>query len=81
MKNILTINTIKNSKGFGAPYIGDNCYIGSGAKIIGNVKIGNNVRIGSNCVIFEDIPDNSTVVMQKPRIIVKQNTDNKFYMR
>lgn len=74
-------NTIKNSKGFGAPYIGDNCYIGSGAKIIGNVKIGNNVRIGSNCVIFEDIPDNSTVVMQKPRIIVKQNTDNKFYMR
>lgn len=53
----------------GAPTIGDNCYIGVGAKIIGNIKIGNNVRIGANCVVIEDIPDNCTVVMDKPRII------------
>lgn len=53
----------------GAPTIGDDCYIGVGAKIIGNIKIGNNVRIGANCVVVEDIPDNCTVVMDKPRII------------
>ena len=44
--------------------------IGSGAKILkGN--IGNNVKVGANCVVVEDIPDNATVVMQKPRIILK----------
>ncbi len=52
-----------------APVIGDNCYIGAGAKIIGGIHIGNNVRIGANCVVCEDIPDNCTVVMNKPRII------------
>ena len=62
--------TIGEGKG-GAPRIGDNCYIGAGAKIIGNIAIGNNVKIGAGCVVFEDIPDNSTVVMQKPRIIIR----------
>ena len=60
--------TIGEGKG-GAPKIGDNCYIGAGAKVIGNITIGDNVKIGAGCVVFEDIPDNSTVVMQKPRVI------------
>ena len=51
------------------PTIGNNCFIGAGAKIIGNIKIGNNVKIGANAVVFEDVPDNSTVVLNKPRII------------
>lgn len=55
----------------GAPTIGDNCIIGAGAKIIGKVTVGNNVKIGANCVVIDDIPDNATVVMEKPRIIVK----------
>ena len=57
----------------GAPTIGDNCYIGAGAKITGKIRIGNNVTIGTNCVVFEDIPDNTTVVLQKPRLIQKAN--------
>lgn len=60
----------------GAPTIGDNCYIGAGAKITGNIHIGNNVRIGTNCVVFEDIPDNATVVLSKPRIIIRKNDTN-----
>lgn len=55
----------------GGPTIGDNCYIGAGAKIIGNIKVGNNVKIGANCVVVEDIPDNCTVVMNKPRILLR----------
>ena len=55
----------------GAPTIGDNCYIGAGAKITGKIHVGNNVKIGTNCVVFEDIPDNATVVLSKPRVIVK----------
>lgn len=71
-------NTLASSSKRGAPIIGDNCYIGVGAKIIGNVKIGNNVRIGSNCIVTDDVPDNSTVVLNKPRIIVKEANDNKW---
>lgn len=58
----------------GAPTIGDNCFIGAGAKIVGGIHIGNNVKIGANCIVVEDVPDNATVVLSKPRIIVKQDT-------
>jgi len=65
---------------FGAPNIGDNVYIGAGAKIIGNVCIGDNVRIGANCVVVKDISDNSTVVLQSPRIIEhSEDRDNAFH--
>lgn len=72
-------NTLPDSKNNGAPIIGDNCYIGAGAKIIGNVNIGDNVRIGANCVVFKDVPSNSVVVTQSPRIIQKEYINNKYY--
>ena len=56
----------------GGVRIGDNVLIGAGAKILPHVTIGNNVKIGANCVVVEDIPDNATVVMPKPRIIIKK---------
>lgn len=56
----------------GAPVIiGDNCLLGPGCFILAGVKIGNNVKIGANAVVVEDIPDYSTVVAPKPRIIIK----------
>lgn len=61
-----------------APIIGDNVYIGPGAKIFGGIKVGNNVRIGANCVVFQNIPDNATVVLEKPRVIIKEQ-DYKYY--
>lgn len=61
-----------------APIIGDNVYIGPGAKIFGGIKIGNNVRIGANCVVFQDVPDNATIVLEKPRIILKNNNYKYF---
>lgn len=72
-------NTISGSKGYGAPVIGNGCYIGAGAKVVGGVKIGDNVRIGANCVVVTDVPNNSTVVMEKPRIIEREEImDNRF---
>lgn len=62
---------LKDFKGTKGPIIGDNVFIGAGAKIIGPITIGNNVRIGANAVICEDIPDNTTVVPQKSRIITR----------
>lgn len=72
-------NTLQDSRGQGCPTIGDNVYIGCGAKIIGGVHIGNNVRIGANCVVVSDVPDNCTVVLERPRMIQKENTmQNKY---
>lgn len=73
-------NTLADSDKNGSPVIGDNVYIGAGAKIIGNVTIGSNVRIGANCVVFTDVPDGATVVLQKPRIIEHtEKRDNTFF--
>ena len=60
--------TIGRSRGE-APVIGDNVFIGPGAKIFGGIRIGDNVNIGANCVVFQDVPDNATVVLPKPRVI------------
>ena len=73
-------NTLKESKRQGAPVIGDNVYIGCGAKIIGGITIGNNVRIGANCVVVCDIPDNSTVVLESPRVIVHDEARDNSYV-
>lgn len=64
-------NDLQNSRR--APTIGNNCLIGAGAKIIGNVHIGDNVRIGANAIVVDDVPDNCTIVMNKPRVIVRKN--------
>lgn len=39
--------------------------------ILGGIKIGNNCKIGAQCIVCEDVPDNTTVVMQKVRYIYK----------
>ena len=56
----------------GAPVIGDNVMIGAGAKVIGGIHIGNGVRIGAGCVVTNDVPDGATVVLEKPRIIIRK---------
>ncbi len=65
-------NTLPGSKSIGSPTVGDNVFVGAGAKIIGNVKVGNHVRVGANCIVTKDIPDNCTVVMGAPRVIVHE---------
>lgn len=73
-------NTLQDSKQCGAPIIGNNCIIGAGAKIIGNIRIGDNVRIGANCVVISDIPDNATVVLEKPKIIAHTEPRNNEFI-
>ncbi len=72
-------NTLPDTKHPGSPTIGDNVYIGAGAKIIGSIRVGNNVRIGANCVVTRDIPDNATVVLENPRVILRDTPrDNRY---
>lgn len=63
--------TTSGSRHPGAPHIGNNCVIGSGARVIGGIIVGDGCRIGANCVVCEDVPPNSTVVLDKPRVIVR----------
>ncbi len=74
-------NMLIDSKGIGAPKIGDNCLIGVGAKLIGGITIGNNCRVGANCVVTENIPDNCTVVLNKAQIIQKEDIVNRVYLK
>lgn len=62
-------NTLPDSKKKGSPQIGDNVFIGANAVLVGNIRIGDGVRIGAGCAVFDDIPENSTVVSEKPRVI------------
>lgn len=56
----------------GAPQIGNHVLIGPGATLIGHIHIGDFVNIGSNCVVNFDVPDYATVVMDHPRVIIKE---------
>ena len=71
-------NNLADSRGNGAPKIGNNTYIGCGAKIIGNVNIGNNSRIGANCIVTKDVSANSLCIMRGLEIIHKENMNNEF---
>lgn len=55
--------------------IGNYVMLGAGSKVLPGVTIGDNVKIGANCVVTEDIPSNSTVVLQKPRILINNNEE------
>ncbi len=65
--------TIGMNKG-GVPTIGDNVEIRTGAVCFGDINIGNNVKIGANATVNFVVPDNSTVVPVKSKIIRKTIT-------
>lgn len=55
----------------GSAVIGDNCYLGIGCKIKNKIKIGNNCTIGMGAVVIRDVPDNTTVVGNPAKPLVK----------
>ncbi|MCM1142668.1 MAG: hypothetical protein NC453_29195 [Muribaculum sp.] len=61
----------------GGGKIGSNVELGAGSKVIKGVTIGSNVHVGTNAVVIEDIPDGATVVLQRPRIITKEEKENR----
>lgn len=66
--SILQNVTIGSGKG-GVPTIGDNVSIGAGAIILGGITVGSHVRIGAGAIVVENVPDHSTVICDKARII------------
>lgn len=70
-----TINGIKfpNHKEFSVEKvsIGNNVWLTSNVTILKGVTIGDNSVIGAGCVIFKDVPANSTVV-NKQELVLKE---------
>ena len=55
--------------GKNVPTIGDDVRIYPGAKIVGKVHIGDRCIIGANAVVVKDVPDDTLVVAERPRMI------------
>ena len=55
-----------------APSIGRGCLIGAGAVLVGGITVGDYVKIGAGAVVACDVPENATVVCQRPQIITKE---------
>ena len=71
-ENVTIFHHVTISSG-GQCQIGDNVLFSAGSTVISDCnRIGNNAKIGANCVVIEDVPDNATVVLQRPRIILRK---------
>lgn len=62
--------TIGMSRG-GRPTIGDNVVIFCNSVVVGGITIGNNVHVGAGAVVCKSVPDNSIVVGNPARIIMR----------
>lgn len=72
-------NTLLDSKGFGAPTLGDRVFVGAGAKIIGAVTIGDDARIAAGAVVARDVPANATVLPSGEIRPSATPRDNRFF--
>ena len=68
-KNVTIFHQVTLSHG--GSIIGDDVMFGAGSKLLPSCNVGDNVKVGANCVVVENIPTGATVVMCKPRIILK----------
>lgn len=60
------------------PVIGNDVELGVGAVVLGHVKVGDGARIGANVVVYIDVPPNTTLVANSPRLLKAPNTRAAF---
>lgn len=68
----VTLGGTGKEKGKRHPTIGNNVVIGAHAIILGNIHIGENSRIGAGAVVTKTVPENSTVVGNPARVVVRE---------
>jgi len=59
---------------FGKIKIGNNCVIGMGCYILPNTVIGNNCIVGAGSVVRGRFPDNSVIIGNPAKIVMKTST-------
>ncbi len=55
-------------------HIGKNCWFGAGAITLPGITIGNNCIVGAGAVVTHDVPDNTVVVGNPARPIVRKRS-------
>ena len=71
-KNVTILHNVTLMHGGSA--IGDNVLFSTGSVLLPGRNVGKNSKIGANAIVVENVPENSTVVLEKPRIIIKTKT-------
>jgi serine O-acetyltransferase len=67
----VTLGGTGKEKGKRHPTVKDNALIATGAKVLGSITIGENSKIGAGAIVLNDVPQNSTVVGIKGRVVVQ----------
>ena len=62
--------TIGSGKG-GCPVIGDDVSVSAHGLVFGGINVASGVTVGAGAILNFEVPEGSTVVMQKSRVILK----------
>jgi serine O-acetyltransferase len=58
----------------GGSIVGNNVLFSTGSVLLSGRNIGDFSKIGANAIVVENIPDNATVILNKPQIIINQKS-------
>jgi serine O-acetyltransferase len=73
----VTLGGTGKEKGKRHPTVKDNALIATGAKVLGSITIGENAKVGAGAIVLNDVPDNSTVVGMKARVVIRDGVKIK----
>lgn len=65
----VTIGAENRGERVGAPVLGNRVWVGTNAVLVGKIIVGDNVLIAPNAYVNMDVPANSIVIGNPPRII------------
>lgn len=68
----VTLGGTGKEKGKRHPTIEDHVVIGANAIVLGNITIGRGARIGAGAIVTKSVPENSTVVGNPARIVMRE---------
>lgn len=72
---------LKNADIFGMIKIGDNVFIGNNSTILPNTVVGNNCIIGAGSVVRGKFPENSVIIGNPAKVVLKMNIQKFLYLQ
>ncbi|MCB1757179.1 MAG: serine acetyltransferase [Gammaproteobacteria bacterium] len=78
IRNGVTIGAGSTRRSREAPRLGANVDIGVGAALLGDITVGEGSRIGANVVLTESVPADSVVVVERPKILLRDAASGRY---
>jgi len=72
---------LENADVFGRIIIGNNVFIGNNCTILPNTSIGNNCIIGAGSVVRGEFPDDSVIVGNPAKVVIKMSMQKLMYLQ